>query len=240
MTMINLIKSDLYKMAKMKSLFVFNIIITLFNLLQAALSDEMSFSNLVSFATMLIPLFVGIFISMFVNSDYKHGYIKNIAGIVSDKIYLVISKIVVSAIFIFICFAVHILTGVLFSFIFCESAISFTNMSASLTYLGLQYILNIALAMISIMLVTLTKNGAFAYIFAVLITTGFIGGIINGVWFIMQKKEIVPQSIDISDFFLTTYLFENSDAFKSIITAIIYFAAAVIISLITIKKKDIG
>ena len=240
--MLNVIKGDLYKMFRMKAIWILNIIYVVYNFLTCYLLSEFdeirTIYGIASNIPTLLSLFVGIFMCLFINSEYKNGYIKNIAGIVTDKIHIILSKIVVSAVFTVISIIIYMVTSVIFSLMFLK-LVDFDNIVEALAYLGVMTLLCIALGMIAVMIVTAFRNGALAYIMTVLISTQFIAVLLNGLWTILQYKEIVSENFDISLIFLTNYFNTEADNLKGFIVAVVYIAVSSVISIFAVKKKDI-
>ncbi len=240
--MLNVIKGDLYKMFRMKSIWILNIIYVVYNFLTCYLLSEFdeirTIYGIASNIPTLLSLFVGIFMCLFINSEYKNGYIKNIAGIVTDKIHIILSKIVVSAVFTVISIIIYMVTSVIFSLMFFDT-VDFDKTGDTLAYLGVMTLLCVALGMIAVMIVTAFRNGALAYIMTLLISTQFISTLLNGLWTILQYKEIVSEDFDISLIFLTNYFGTSADDLKGLIVAVVYIAVATGISIFAVKKKDI-
>ncbi|MBE6845280.1 MAG: hypothetical protein E7508_06155 [Ruminococcus sp.] len=252
--MLNLLKSDLYKMRKMTSLYVFNIITVLYNAItilfvSIIMSDDytLHFCEFIQSGTAILPLFAGLFICLFSASEYKHGFIKNTASVVSDKSKIVLSKMVILIIFILISLAVYILSGSLFVAVLQNVTFSFEDITVidSIMHISLQVLFLFAISMITIALVTVTKSSTFSCTFTVLITSGTVKGIIGTIWLIFTSTEIIPESIDISYVFISHYLSyvscfgENKDRLIGLGVAAAYIIVTGVISIFTIRKKDI-
>lgn len=246
--MLNVLKSDLYKMKKIRSIWILNAIsvcwsfISIFSI--SVFTDNFDFFEIMSSVHILMPIFVGIFMCMYTNLDYKSGYIKNVAGIVPNKAYMIISKLIITILFTLICFVTNIAADLIFMLIFGNPEFSTESMNLfdMFTHLGTQILLNTALGMISVMFITVTRSVAFSYTFIVLISTSFLNTVLRGIWMILQEKEIVPESFDIEDCLITSYIGvfnSNYNNIDGLIVAIVYLSITTAVSIIAIRKKDI-
>lgn len=246
--MLNIIKSDLYRMVRAKSFYVMQILILLFNIIITLALDNESVGMFISWISANnIPLLTGIFISIFTYSDYKNGYIKNIAGIVPSKVHLLLSKMVIAAIYILISFAVYILSGLLFSLIFAKHGFTYEDAAfiQILKCLGVHFVLQFAMALIPITLVTLARSSALACTISILASTSAIFGIAYSITTVLQVYDIIPSSFDITPFFISPYFSRIdylSDAeiiLKALAVAVVYIVVLTAVSIYAIKKKDV-
>lgn len=245
--MLNIIKSDLYRMFKAKSFYVMQILIFLYNIIVVVAMDNESIGTFISWISINnIPLLTGIFMSIFTYSDYKNGYIKNIAGIVPSKVHLLLSKMVIAVIYILISFAVYIFSGLLFSLIFAKHGFTYdASFIQILKCLGVHFVLHFAMAMITITLITLTRSNALACTISILAPTSTLFSIAYGITTVLKVYKIIPSSFDISPFFISPYfsridyLSGSEIILKALVVAVVYIAVLTAISVYAIKKKDI-
>ncbi len=245
--MLNVLKSDLYRMVRMKSFYVMMIILFLFNIIQALIYDGESFIYFLSSISGNIPLLIGIFMAIFVSSDYKHGYIKNIAGIVPSKVYLIASKFIIVAIYLVILFAVYIFSGMLLSVIFADEGFIYDSIKATelLSFLGVHFVMDFAMALIPIALAAVTRSNALSCVFTVLITTGFISGIAMTGYMLLTMLEIIPESFKFHEYFLsmrlvsTSYNTESSEMLITLGISAAYMVVAIAVAIYAVKKKDV-
>ena len=245
--MLNVIKSDLYRMFRTTSFYIMQIIILVYNIIIAIVLDGESINNFIPTVSTNIPLFTGIFLAIFTYSDYKNGYIKNIAGIVPNKVYLLMSKLIIAVIYILISFAVHICSGILFSFIFAKHGFIYENtvITEILKCLGVHFVLQFAMAMIPIMIITLTRSNALACVISILASTSFISNMAYGLFIVLKTYHFIPESFRIQPFFISTYMssVECSSTtdlmLKALAVSAVYIAVMVSVSVFAIKKKDV-
>lgn len=245
--MLNVLKSDLYRMVRMKSFYVMMIILFLFNILQVLIYDGESATYFLSSISGNIPLLIGIFMAIFVSSDYKYGYIKNIAGVVPSKVYLVVSKFIIAAIYLVILFALYILSGMLLAVILTDDGLSYSNIKATelLSFLGVHFAMDFAMALIPVALAAVTRSNALSCVFTVLITTGFVSGLAMTGYMVLTMLEIIPESFTFHEYFLsmrlvsTSYNTESSEMLITLGISVVYMIAAIVVSVFAIKKKDV-
>lgn len=234
-------------MVRSTSFYVMQIILLLYNIIVAIEMDNQSIGAFISLISDIIPLFTVIFLSIFVYSDYKNGYIKNIAGIVPSKVNLLLSKMVIAAIYILISFAIYIFSGLLFSVIFAKHGFTYEDAAfiQILKCLGVHFVLQFAMAMIPITLVTLSRSNALACTISILAATSSICSMVYGITMVLMAYDIIPSSFNILSFFISPY-FSRVDylsgadiILKALAVAAVYIAVMVSISIFAIKKKDV-
>lgn len=248
--MLNLIRSDLYKTFHMKSFYVCGILCVLAAIVNTIGMYETAvipFSDIIGLAgSPLLTLFLTIFSAFFVVSEYKRGYIKNIAGNIPDKAMLVISKLAINAVVMLIYFAILFISGFVFNEI--SYKISYAGFTAE------QYIyqalillfLNFAIAaLITMISVGVQGNSGASVTMAVVISGGFLAETIWMIVTLLQVTEIINHDFDITKYFATTYInmFASGYTHESVGIALIiggiYIVLSTILSILHIKKKDI-
>ena len=120
----------------------------------------------------LLTLLVVIFAAVFGNAEQKNGYIKNIAGQLSNREILALSKLAASAVQIFIMFMVFIAaTGVRGKILWGERF--FLDSPADmLSFFGTQYLLNLGIAALILFFCILTRSSAFSMTAGIVMVTG--------------------------------------------------------------------
>lgn len=187
-------------------------------------------------------IFTGIFTVIFVCDETSTGFIKNIAGTVKRRWYLVIGQIVPLAVFLL----AEILIAELLSLIGGKLFIpNFTigNLSSLFGFLFLQFLLQLAFAVLSMFFVYVTKNKATISIIAVCCFSAGLGGLATG--FIEQTLQKIGVSLNLSSYLIVNnvqglrFPIEKQKYFHIIF---IFLAAVLvynIISSIIISKRDI-
>lgn len=191
---------------------------------------------------MLLALFLVIFTVLYSSADYTSGYIKNIAGQVKNRSMLVFSKA--------ICLFVY--TVVLFIFYVAVQTISDTvvsgyfnlgNASKLFSYIGVQFILHYALALLVMCITLLIRNNLISMIIAVCLS-------LNVFTMIYGLFDKIVSNIGIKDFAVSEYTltgnivsllpgFDAKDAVRCIITACVFGVAFLLIGSTVSRKRDV-
>ena len=177
----------------------------------------------------LLTLLVVIFAAVFASAEQKNGYIKNIAGQLSNRGILALSKLAASAVQIFLMFLTFILLG------------SLTDM---LSFLGAQYLLNLGIAALILFFCTLTKSSAFSMTAGIMMVMGLfipIYSIINRAVYEIQPSWdfdislLVPDgNIGLAGIHASSEILVRAAAVGAVYV-ILCSAAAVLI----MKKRDV-
>ncbi|MDT2661127.1 ABC transporter permease [Enterococcus hulanensis] len=134
----------------------------LFEKREATITD-LFFSDIQS---RIILVFITIFVSFFIGSEWTSGFIKNISNELFDRGKLVFSKFISVAIFLAgLIISYYVFSGILFSFIFGYIHIGLTQ--HTIWQFLCQYILHLAFASLIILLAYLVKNPAICVPFGV-------------------------------------------------------------------------
>lgn len=249
--MLNLIRSDLYRLFRMTSFWVVNIFLfieAVFICIGMTMDNASSFTGNLEILSSGLPLmFTGVFVALFTASEYKNGYIKNIAGNIPDRLMLLASKLVVSAVCILTAFAITLVTLLVGGFIVFGASYSFEGLTVGsfLAFIGIQLLLHLAVCAIIILVTALTRSGAAGCITSFVISTGFLSELITLAYTLFAMNDILPKDINPGDFMVMPYLMqvtasnEQSFIIAACIAGAAYFIVFNVLSAITLKKKDI-
>lgn len=248
--MLNLIRSDLYKVFHMKSFYVCGILcvlISIINTIGMGKEAVIPFCDIIGLAgSPLLTLLLTIFSAFFVVAEYKRGYIKNIAGNIPDKAMLVISKLTINAVVMLIYFAIIFISGFIFNEI--SYKISYADFTAeqyiyqALTLLFLNFAVAALVTMIS---VGVQGNSGASVTMAVVISGSFMAETIWMIVTLLQVAEIINNDFEIMKYFATTYIdmFASGYTPESVDIALIvggvYIVLSTVLTILHIKKKDI-
>lgn len=248
--MLNLIKSDLYKALHMKSFYVCGflcIFCAIINTIGMGENTVIPFCDILGLAgSPLLTLFVAIFSALFVVSEYKRGYIKNIAGNIPDKAMLMFSKLTINAVVLLIYFAILLISGFLFNEL--SYTISYRAFTAeqyvyqALTLLFLNFAVAALVTMIS---VGVQGNSGACVTMAILISGSFMAQTVQMIVFLFQYNGMIDKDFDITKYFATTYIntFASGYSPESVDMALIlggiYIVLSTVLTILHLKKKDI-
>ena len=248
--MLNLIRSDLYKVFHMKSFWICGIIPALSAFMVILTAEEnavMYIEEIVGFSgSPFLTLLTSIFIAFFIGSEYKRGYIKNIAGNLPDRAMLFVSKMVIILIVNLIYFAVLFIfslavDSIFFEVIFDGSTVN-TCIIQGLLLLFLNYAVCLVVAMIS---VGSQGNSGACVTMAVLISAGIMSQVAQMFVSIFQNMELISWDFNISEYFSTTYInyfcteYMEENVGTALIVGSIYIVLSTVLTILHIKKKDI-
>ena len=191
----------------------------------------------------IVLLFITFFAAMFVNGENKHGFVKNIAGRMSFKGNLFLSKLPAIFVFNIILFSVYYV----FSILFVKMIIGDIDLSISKTAvkaLLLQLILHFAFACVVAMAAAITKSTAFSATIGTVFCTGF-GSLLWAFINMLVEKQKLAKDFDINDYTLMYNIqqvglsLDFKNTLRIVITAVMFIAASSVISVLVINKRDV-
>lgn len=203
--------------------------------------DELVNVNLASSLVLLLPV---IFIPLFVNGEQKSGFIKNIAGQLPNRGMLVLSKLFMAAVQVFVILAVYSLSvAIAGRFYFGGRFVTGSIMDFWFIF-ALHYLLHFSFGAVVLMLTILLKSSAFSMVFGILCCCGIsviVYNLINiAVHFINRNS-----TFDISKYMIETNLrsvkigLGQSDLIRIFLIGFGFLAVSVVISVVTMQKRDI-
>ena len=277
--MINVIKMDLYRMAKQKISYILLIALAAFLVFSVAMTKEDMamtqtpmtaeqaseeamgnfglylnvpsasaqtvtvdlevFSHMASRAP---AIFTAIFAVIFLTADLQTGYIKNIAGQIEKRQRLIYSKAAVLAVYTAAAFVVTLITIALSCAAFFGRA-AVESLPKLMVYMAGEYMLYLAFGCIILCLAVIIRNHAVAVALAICLCMNIqviLYGVINSV---LAKAGL--EGINISEYTVSGWMSSlgldasAGDMVQSIVTALIYLAAALAVSVIVFKQRDI-
>ena len=284
--MLNVIKMDLYRLVKTRSLYVILIIVAAFMMLnvymlqqnfemysskqtdvntvpETTAEDSTENVNLgisydgssliradvtlldevmVMLSSGIMMLFTGIFVVIYVCGENTSGYIKNLVTCTKRRYYIILSKTVAMSVFVLFELLIMLLITGIASSIFIDNIT--IELSAKLfQYLGLQFLLHIAFAVVIIMVSVLTRSTAISMIISICLCSG-IGALIIG---FISKLNINGHHIGakLPDYLITTNVQalmstpSSEISIRVIGVSVIAILAYNAISCLVMEKRDI-
>lgn len=244
--MINLIRMDLYRMIKMRGLYIVLIISTL---LQFMMTRVMTFIHGYKFhlsevmqelmADGIFQLFVGIAVILFLTKDLHTGFIKSYIGQLNNRLEYVFSKLVCCAVFLL---GYYVLIVVLECFMLSILADSFDigSMSWLLEIMGMNYLLQFALVCVFLMFSVLIRSHAGSIMLTVITSLGFASTITSILMIFSIKYD---WGIDFDKYLITHQMLllgENGiDVGEMVPLALVYIILSLLISCLVFRKKDL-
>lgn len=200
---------------------------------------DIAYSNL---SGMIVALFIAIFVVLFCGADITSGYIKNFVGQAKNRTRLVLAKVIAMGIYtvgtMLVFFCVQTITnGIFFGYVHMG------HVGSCISYLAVQTVLHMALAMICLAIVLVSRSTVTSMTFAVCICGNVMSVIYMGIDFIVGK-------IGVKDFRFSTYTvsgrikmleqtFAKQDGIETLVIAAVYMIIAFLIGSAVFTKKDI-
>lgn len=234
--MFSLFKMYCYKMFRQKSFYIMLIIILFFEFISYKMTKGGFAEHSVDIGAFYITL-VSIFPTIFFCADISSGFIKNYAGSVSHKSMVMAARAaltVVQNVFIL---------AVVFTSLYIINLFQGTDigeMSFVLNYYLCMFLAGLACSFIGVMITELTRKTVASVLLVLAVGSGLISKILS-----LISLSITGGNFDIGGFTVTgTFLQLNlatpaGGFYKVAIIAICYIAVSFIISIFSIKKRDV-
>ena len=244
--MTNLIKMDLYRMIKMRGLYIVLIISTL---LQFMMTRVMTFIHGYKFhlsevmqelmADGIFQLFVGIAVILFLTKDLHTGFIKSYIGQLKSRLQYIFSKLICCAIFLLAYYVLIVVLECLLLAI-CTDGYEFGDMAELLQIMGMNYLLQFALVCVFLMFSVLIRSHAGSIMLTVVTSLGFASTITSILMIFSYKYD---WGIDFDKYLITHQMLllgENGiDVGEMVPLALVYIIASLLISCLVFRKKDL-
>lgn len=208
--------------------------------------DEVPFSELVNenMKSNILLLLCAIFVPLFVHAEYKNGYIKNIAGQLSNRGMLVVSKLVAVAVQILILFINYILWAGVAGLIFFKDTLVMGTVTDLLGGAALHYLLCLAVGYVVLMLTMVTRSSALPLTFGVLCSTGFTALLYSGINMVISmltNKDTFDIGLYTPEMNVAHISFDMSDGVlaRVLVVGMVYAVVAAIIAITVMKKRDV-
>ncbi|MBQ8514367.1 MAG: hypothetical protein IJ496_03120 [Ruminococcus sp.] len=198
----------------------------------------------INFASRLMLILCVIFIPLFVNGESKHGFIKNIAGQLSSRGLLILSKLIAAAVQVFIILAVYVVFTAVAGRIWWGERFVPGPMTDLLEIFGLHYLLHFAFGAVVLMLTILFRSSALSMTFGILCSSGFSALAYNVINIALHSAG-VSKKFDFGRYMIESNIgcvtsgLEQNDLLRIIIVGAAFTAVSVVISMTVIQKRDI-
>ena len=255
--MSNLIKMEFYKLRTSKLFIILLICFAATNivcavggpLLMGAVSDgsvslKMNLSSAFAspFNLETLTMFTFISVVSFLCLDFNDGYIKNIAGQVSNRSSIITAKYIIVAVHNLIYFIVGALSSLIGGAII-GMVMDSQNIGAGIATFFIKWMLSLAIAAILMFFAIGLRSKSVALILAVMVSLGAFGLIYMGI------DTVLKNFLKLKDFALSHYMpdtlinnvnvADNTLVANSIIVAVVFIALFFTLTYITFKNKDI-
>lgn len=185
----------------------------------------------------MIIMLISIFLVLFICSEFTSGFLKNIGGEGGIRLSIIVSKCIVSMLYIVFSNLVCILTVIISSY-FLLGSVRLGNGKELVSYIALVSLLELALSMCIIMICNLTRSSALSMVFAFCISCNVFAILFLLLYKVFPSTRIYRYSL----MYQLSMAQSNVIAGKysqaiivSVVWAVIYF----MLSCFIIKKRDI-
>lgn len=187
---------------------------------------------------MLIFIMIGV--TLFIGSQYKSGFIKNFAGNCPNRAEIVGADIVVSCTFTLLLMAVAIGATCIVNLTLNSEFVAVGELSDTLNVIVPKLMPLLGYTMLIVFIVEAFRSTTASIITGFLFTTlsPFAASCLNS----LLHRIGVPQSFNISEFFIDLMITESAmelDPIKASIIGAVYFVVFAVISIVMFRKRDI-
>lgn len=246
--MLGNIKLDLYVMMHKASTYIILILMPLLTILIPLVdlvigdSSEGGYLSMFYENSTFMHLYFGIYFVMYLGTDLKRGYIKNIAGLTKSKWHYILSKEIALTVFIVVSYLWTIAVSMLFSLLETHPFADF-EMNVFLRFLGLDVLLSIAFMCLMTLVVFLFRNTAGSMVSAIMLSTGLFGGLFYGMLSMIlaqaklhPKFEYISLTLQYSSIDMGT---RGKDAWIALAVGVAYIIICNAANALNMEKRDI-
>lgn len=192
----------------------------------------------------LLAILCTVFTAIFVTGEQKSGYIKNIAGQFPGRTPLVLSKFAALALWVLLMLLVFTLAVLLGGLAFWGGNFQMDSVLELLKVLGVQYLLHLGLSSLLMLLCILTGSSAVGMAVGILLCCG-AGSLIYTLVSRMAESLHAGWSFDLGRYTLDGSIplavtgAPSSVLLRSALVGCLFTGVSVLLSLLTMKKRDI-
>lgn len=158
--------------------------------------------NQVVFSSGMYLILCAVFVALFVHSDYKNGFVKNIAGQLPGRGWLALSKAVAVAVQVAVLLLLCVIFNTVAGLCFFQSQIVLGSLPTLLRVVGLQYLLHLAFSWFIMLLCLLTHSAGLGMTFGILAASGVLSLVY---WVVNRLLHCLPS---LSSFQINLYTLE--------------------------------
>ena len=251
--MYNLFKMEIYRALKSKTVIVTLLIMGVLNFITVftgtlGVSSNTGINICNEFTTILsnqmLLIIWAIMVSVYIAAEYKSGFVKSIAGQISNRSYLAISKFLLAVVYTIAMFVISFIFVSLAALLFGRGNVIFGFTPQMILLWSIQLILHIGFSCIFILVTTLTRSSSFGIALGIFTGCGLTNLIYTGIDWIVNKIGIVE------GFSLGSYMIETNVQYmlpgipmdyiyKAAIVGIAFILIMMFVSMKTLNERDI-
>lgn len=191
----------------------------------------------------IIALFLAIFVILFTSADISSGYIKNIAGQVRHRGYLVLSKMMILALYTATTLGLTVVVQAVSNRIVL-GYLEWGNGGAFAKYFLLQLMLHIALAAICMAVTIIVRNNVFSMIFAIALCMNLWILLYMGIDKLIHK--VGSPSFTLLDYSVAGNIFQlpmemtRQKGVSIAAVSVVFFVVMIVLSGVIFEKRDVS
>lgn len=198
--MLNLFKMEIYHALKSKVVAVMLLLTGVISFLNmfviSQVIDENQTVNICRqftslSANQMMLIFWAVMISVYIAGEYKNGFVKSIAGQISSRGYLAVSKVLFALAYTVAAFVVSFIFTVIGAFVFIKGGIVLGFTAGMISVLLVQLLVHLGFTCIFILIATLTRSSAFGIGLGIFMGCGMSGMLYSGISWAVNKTGIV-------------------------------------------------
>lgn len=201
------------------------------------------FADIVLTGTGMLSLFLACIIAAsYIGAEQSCGYLKNIAGQLPNRGYLIVSKFVATCFIQFMVLAIYTAVCSICAGIFFGNYITSYSIGALVGGLALRFLLFCAMDAILLLFCTLTKSHAIAMVFGAIFGIGVtslvymaVSGLLSMVNIKLDLARIMPDGIN----GLIRVDSLGEVAVRAVVVSVIFIAVSLTSAAILFKKRDV-
>lgn len=198
--------------------------------------SEMLSSQLKSGAVLIL---ITIFTSLFITSERKNGFIKNIGGQFENRHNLVIGQMVAAATQVFLIILAFVAASVVCSAVVWGNRLTYSSLGSLIGLFCVQYVLALAFGCLIMMIATVTRSTPVTIIIGLLISNGVIALVYKLIdYAVGHSYQIEKYVIDGN---ITSLGISNlgENAVRALIISLIYIVVTGILAMVNNQKRDV-
>lgn len=194
------------------------------------------------FSSRLVAIFVAVFAALFSLADIHTGFIKNLAGQIKKRRWLVLSKAIAIAVFTAIMTAVSVIVIVIAQTVVFKG-LKWGDIPDLLIYIGAEYLLYTSFGLIIMCLSMLIKNSTVSVTLGIclcmniqMILYGFVNKAVSSLG--IENFSIADYTVT-GNMALLTVSPDTGVLLRAVAVAVCFGAAAVALTVFIFRKRDI-
>jgi len=258
--MVSILKADFFRLFKSKSFYICALVsAVLFGLaifvldwsikVTAAQGFEMAFPyndalsyGIVSFMDGTVHMITGIFVAIFVTSEFSHGTMKNVVSKGFSKVYIYLSKLIAMTVAEYIIVFATFVTGTLCAWIVTKEFGSLSGDFGEYFFksIGIELYLSFALIALMLMVSMSIKNmgGSIAInILGVMSLGNILFSLLE--YMVNGKIKFSKFSLIYNISFYTKMGASGSDYIRSLIVGAVFLIVSTVLGILIFKKSDV-